>query len=175
MAQFSSPMFEEYESEIKDILERCEATENAASVAQLVTEARGLIEQMNLETRTMPGSERTAAREAVQGYENRVNEVERQALLGSGGAGLGAAEDPTEAQKQRAVTATEKLEKSSEGISRAKELVEEITEQGGDIVGTLAENREKIAAAHDKVRQANEGIKKAETLTTRMSKWWNRW
>lgn len=71
--------------------------------------------------------------------------------------------------------ATDRLEAQNRGLSRAKDLVAEIEETAGEITSTLGENREKIESAHDKTRQVKAGLDKADTLTTRMGKWWNRW
>jgi hypothetical protein len=42
-------------------------------------------------------------------------------------------------------------------LARTKMLVAEMEETGADIAGTLAENREKIASAHDKVMTPRAG------------------
>ena len=104
--------------------------------------------------------------------EQKIQQAESKALLGGAGGGVAA---PGQQEKARTEAAVQRLERSSAALERAKILVGETEEIGQDISGTLAENREKIESAHDKVKQANGEISKAEKITTRMSKWWSRW
>jgi len=169
-------MLQEYESELIELLGKCDGSASTDLTSQLLAEAKDILEQIKLEARTLPGGERAAAKSTIQKYEKQIQEAESLALYGhASGAAADTATDPVESQKDRAAAATERLQQSSQRVDRAKDLIEEIEATGGDIMGNLAENREKIESAHGKVKQVNEGLDKADSLATRMSKWWNRW
>lgn len=108
----------------------------------------------------------------MQALEAKLQAAESKALMGGGATSPLA---PGEHEKMRTDAAVQRLERSSAALERAKAVVAETEEIGVDITGTLAENREKIESAHDKVRTANQEINKAEKITTRMGKWWARW
>jgi hypothetical protein len=54
-------------------------------------------------------------------------------------------------------------------------LVAEMEDIGTDIVGTLAENREKIASTHEKVKTANSELDKAQKISKRMGRFGANW
>jgi outer membrane protein TolC len=69
----------------------------------------------------------------------------------------------------------EPMHRSSSRLERSRMLVAEMEDIGADIVGTLAENREKIAAAHEKVKVANSELDKADKITKRMGRFGASW
>ena len=92
-----------------------------------------------------------------------------------GGAEDAGAEAEGQSDRIRLQAATSRIETSGSKVSRARELVAEMEDTGGEIINQLEDNREKIESAHGKVKQASSNLDKANTLASRMSKWWNRW
>mmetsp|Transcript_17724 Transcript_17724/g.32296 ORF Transcript_17724/g.32296 Transcript_17724/m.32296 type:complete len:175 (-) Transcript_17724:43-567(-) len=174
MAAFEDTPFGEYETELKEMLEKAQG----AGAADIIAECQDLLAQMKLEMRTMPKDERTAAAAAIQGYEKQVQDAESALLLGGGnGGGAGAAEEaPVDtSDRGRMQATTNRLEEQQGKLSRARDLVADIEETGEEIISELAANREKIEATQAKVNEANQNMDKANTITGRMGKWFNRW
>ena len=116
-----------------------------------------------------------SASSAPQGYERQLQEAESALLLGGGGGGA-AEEAPVDtSDRGRMQATTDRLEEQQTKLSRARDLVADIEETGEEIVSELAANREKIEATQAKVDEANQNMDKANTITGRMGKWFNRW
>mmetsp|Transcript_92994 Transcript_92994/g.265488 ORF Transcript_92994/g.265488 Transcript_92994/m.265488 type:complete len:172 (+) Transcript_92994:229-744(+) len=171
MSAFEGTSFGEYEGELKEMLEKAQG----AGAADIIAECQDLISQMKLEMRTMPKDEKAAAATAIQGYEGQLQEAESALLLGGGGGGA-AEEAPVDtSDRGRMQATTDRLEEQQTKLSRARDLVADIEETGEEIVSELAANREKIEATQAKVDEANQNMDKANTITGRMGKWFNRW
>ncbi len=89
------------------------------------------------------------------------------AKLKSGASVMGS---KSEADRARVETATEKIVRQNDTIQNITRMVNETEDVGNDIVGELAQNREKIAGAREKTAELNSLTDDASIRVNRMQR-----
>ena len=133
-------------------------------------EAAEHLDQLETEAKMMPSAQRDDVMARARQYRG---ELERGELLGGvGGDGKGGA--TTAQHRRRLEDVGEQQEKTNETLRATHKLCAEIEEVGGDIIGDLKEQREKIKGIQTKQAAVNGELDKANSVLKRMGKWWNR-
>ena len=155
------------EQELEEVLAaaRAEASSGGDPAAKL-GEADELIAQLRIDARGGAAKAALAAKaEEVAALRNR------GALLG----GAASAAPSAAAARARLDGARNKTEEATLRIDTTRELVEEIQQTGEDILEELGRNKETIGNINGHLASTKADLKRSEKITTRMSKWWNRW
>lgn len=66
------------------------------------------------------------------------------------------------------------LQSQNETLLQARKTMKETEEIGADITAELARNRETLQASRDKVGEVRTMTQQADSIVSRMNKWWNR-
>ena len=158
-----------------------DADKNSASLVQigrLVGQANQLIDQMNLEVRSLEPATRKQLQKKVRQYKTSLNTLEddfrrarekheREGLLGAKADGVGGL---SAEHRSRMADTTERLQGSSRALEMAIETVQETEDVALGITDELGRNREKILSAHAKVKQTSSLTDTARSLVSRMTR-----
>ena len=180
---------EEYQSITNDISKKIsevstyetDPDKNTASLKQigrLVGQANQLIDQMNLEVRSLEAATRKQLQKKVRQYKTSLNSLEddyrrvrekheREGLLGAGADGVGGL---SAEHRSRMADTTERMQGSSRALEMAITTVQETEDVALGITDELGRNREKIISAHNKVRQTSSLTDTARSLVSRMTR-----
>ena len=77
--------------------------------------------------------------------------------------------------RDRLAAVQEKTDASSRRIEATQQMIEEIEETGVAILDELGKNKETMVKINGNISSTKGDLKKADTIATRMGKWWNRW
>ncbi|XP_065199412.1 vesicle transport through interaction with t-SNAREs homolog 1A-like [Sycon ciliatum] len=137
-------------------------------VERIFEEGNDLLEQLDLEAREVPSSERQAASARVRGYHEEMTRLQkdlrraqvaavdmrqgREELLGN--------EDmqSSEDQRTRLLENTERLQKTSNRLDEGYRMALESEELGRDIMDNLHRDRETITRARDRLRGVDQDL-----------------
>ncbi|DBA02418.1 TPA: hypothetical protein N0F65_007237, partial [Lagenidium giganteum] len=145
-------------------------------IGDLLTQANQLIQQMELEVRSLDAATRRELSKKVDQYKKSLASLgedhkkikekeEREGLFGDRDAMAMSSAD----QRNRMKAATEKMKGTTDKIEAARRTVAETEEVALAITDELGRNREKIAAAHSKVKSVNEMARRGDSIVGRMS------
>jgi len=180
---------EEYQSITNEITKKLsevvsyetDPDKNAASLTQvsrLVGQAGQLIDQMNLEVRSLEPATRKQLQKKVRQYKDSLNSLEedfnrvkektdRATLVGGGGGGGGGGGLSAE-HRERMEDTTGRLQGTSRTLENALNTVAETEDVAMGITEELGRNREMIIKAHGKVKQTGSITDSARQLIGRM-------
>ena len=158
--------FSESEGELQRLVG--EASKRALTADERA-EAAEHLDQLETEAKMMPSAQRDDVMARARQYRG---ELERGELLG--GVGVKSEGATTAQHRRRLEDVGERQEKTNETLRATHKLCAEIEEVGGDIIGDLKEQREKIKGIQTKQAAVNGELDKANSVLKRMGKWWNR-
>ena len=141
---------------------------DGAGAETKLSECDDLLAQLRIDARTSLRRKELEARLRAQA-------AEVEALRGRGNLFKGAAPAPAAAGRDRLARAQARTEESSARVDATRALVEDMEETGRDILDELGRNKETIASINGNISTTKGDLQQAEKITTRMSKWWNRW
>ncbi|ETW00953.1 hypothetical protein H310_06601 [Aphanomyces invadans] len=136
--------------------------------SDLLTQASQLIQQMDLEVRSLDAATKRELSKKVDQYKKSLKSLsddlknikakeEKEGLFGSAEA------------RSRMAGATQKLQQTGDRIKAAHQTVLETEEVAIGIQEELGRNREKIQATHDKVKSVNDMARSGGRILGRMS------
>ncbi|XP_022079576.1 vesicle transport through interaction with t-SNAREs homolog 1A-like isoform X2 [Acanthaster planci] len=150
----------------------------SSSAERQIDEARELLEQMDLEVRTIPSSDRQKYSTRLRSYEAELTRLEkdlrkakiafrdgdasREELLGI--------DDPRNSEDQRArlLDNTERLERSGKKLEAGYRMTIETEELGQGILENLHKDREKIQRSRARLRETDAGVGQSSRVLSGM-------
>ncbi|XP_038061925.1 vesicle transport through interaction with t-SNAREs homolog 1A-like isoform X2 [Patiria miniata] len=150
----------------------------SSSAERQIDEARELLEQMDLEVRTIPSSDRQRYSTRLRSYEAELTRLEkdlrkakiafrdgeasRDELLGL--------DDPRNSEDQRArlLDNTERLERTGKKLDAGYRMTIETEELGQGILDNLHRDREKIQRSRTRLRDTDAGVGQSSRVLSGM-------
>ncbi|OQR81335.1 hypothetical protein ACHHYP_16493 [Achlya hypogyna] len=150
-------------------------TDQKAAARQLaqatIVEAQRCLKLMAVEVRGRPPTLRKEMQAKINVYRDEIagfqRDLERAMLLGTAPP-TAAATGNDLARYDRIVTNTNRLQRSSDQLEQSKRIVAETEQIGITVMDTLAQQRETLLSAHDKVRETRELTGDARRVLVRM-------
>lgn len=144
-------------------------------VGDLLTQAQQLIQQMELEVRSLDAATRRELSKKVDQYKKSLASLsadhkkirekeEREGLFGDRDGNAASAE-----QRNRMAAATNKMKGTTDKLAAARKEIADTEEVALAIGEELGRNREKIQATHAKVKGVNEMARRGGNIVGRMS------
>ncbi|EGZ23661.1 hypothetical protein PHYSODRAFT_295979 [Phytophthora sojae] len=144
-------------------------------VGDLLTQATQLIQQMELEVRSLDAATRRELSKKVDQYKKSLASLsadhkkirekeEREGLLGDRDGNAASAE-----HRSRMAAATNKMKGTTDKLAAARKEIADTEEVALAIGDELSRNREKIEATHAKVKGVNEMARRGGNIVGRMS------
>mmetsp|Transcript_20722 Transcript_20722/g.53538 ORF Transcript_20722/g.53538 Transcript_20722/m.53538 type:complete len:254 (+) Transcript_20722:101-862(+) len=194
----SESMFDNYEQEFKNITTVInggvaalpttsgdERTRTAAKVEKELTEAESLVQQMDLEVRSMAADKRSELQNRVRGYKSTLSDMKsrykdaraafpstiaaRDELLG-GARESAALKSEAQSQRARLLAQTETLQKSSTRLEETHRIVLETEQIGEGILADLSSQRETLESTRDKLRGADTDLARSRRILQGMAR-----
>eukprot|EP01135_Chromosphaera_perkinsii_P011952 Nk52_evm5s2542 gene=Nk52_evmTU5s2542 len=152
-------------------------------VHRLLDDAMELLEQLELEVRDQPTSERVRASQKVRGYRKDIEklekevgqaekvcmaEMERTDLFGGGNGGSGGGLGTSRDQRQRLLSNTDRLEDMGDHIGDSYKVAVETEEIGVGIISELQRQRETIQHSRGNVRRVDANLKRSNRVLNTM-------
>ena len=162
-------MFDQYHTEFTEICGRLDAkvAANDGDMASEIDEATKLMQDMELEARTLPSDERKAAKEKIKKGKTKLEAYQRAALMdGAGGAGAGG---NREESIFRMKEATAKAAHGNKVLEDSIKRLGEVEEIGQEISTQLEENHAKIEGTQGKVKFVDGQLGGAKQILNRMT------
>lgn len=158
------------ETELDETLAAARAlVDSGGDATTKLEEADELIEQLQIDARGA-GPRRKALEAKLKTCREEV------AALRDRGNLLGAAAVPAASTgRARLERVQDKTEQQNVQIERTQQIIEEIEDTGKDILDELGRNKETIQSINGNISSTKGDLQRAEKITTKMSKWWNRW
>jgi vesicle transport through interaction with t-SNAREs protein 1 len=139
-----------------------------------------LVQQMNLESRNLPASQKNKIQSQIRGFKAELQQiknnlknnaalitVERQELFG------GITEDleiSSYDQRERLLKSSDKLDKTSDRIHEANKLALESETIGKDVLVTLSGQRQQIENSKDSLQETNTYLSNAKKILNGMGR-----
>ncbi|CAK4081091.1 unnamed protein product [Aphanomyces euteiches] len=143
----------------------------ASQMAQAnIVEAQRCMKLMSVEIRGKPPAARKAMQAKINVYRDELQGLQRdldRALLIS--KQTPSVSNDGSAQYDRIVTNTSRLQRGSDQLEQSKRIVLETEQIGISVMDTLAQQRETLLSAHDKVKETRETAGDARRVLQRMS------
>ncbi|KAE8895849.1 hypothetical protein PF005_g147 [Phytophthora fragariae] len=144
-------------------------------VGDLLTQATQLIQQMELEVRSLDAATRRELSKKVDQYKKSLASLsadhkkirekeEREGLFGDRDGNAASAEN-----RSRMAAATNKMKGTTDKLAAARKEIADTEEVALAIGDELSRNREKIEATHSKVKGVNEMARRGGNIVGRMS------
>ncbi|KAG8465293.1 hypothetical protein KFE25_002600 [Diacronema lutheri] len=193
-----SVMFDNYEREFKNISSTLNAKINlmpntsgdekvkaGATIEKELSEADSLVQQMDLEVRSMSGAVRSELQGRVRGYKSSLGEMksrynESRTAFGSAvsardellAGGKRSVELTAEAQGQRArlLQSTQSLGQSTTRLEQTNRIVHETEEIGSAVLLDLAQQRETLQSTRDKLRGVDTDLVRSRKILSSMAR-----
>nr|CCA14767.1 conserved hypothetical protein [Albugo laibachii Nc14] len=142
-------------------------------IGDLLKQGNQLIQQMELEARSLDAATRRELSKKVEQYRKSLGSLnddfkrirEREERDGV----FRDRSDPNEDQRNRMELATEKMRGSTDTLDAARRTIAETEDVALSITGELARNRDKIHSAHTKVKSVNNMARQGASIVGRMS------
>ncbi|GIL75419.1 hypothetical protein Vretimale_8053 [Volvox reticuliferus] len=147
-----------------------------------IKEADNIIKKMDMEARSVAPERSKQLQNKVKEYKADLASLKEQLSKARTAAGseydaaraeLGLGMDyasSSQAQRDRMLSATAKLEQSNDRLQTGKKLLAETEELGSGILANLAAQRETIVHSRDTLHGADDNISKARKILTNMSR-----
>eukprot|EP00002_Diphylleia_rotans_P005254 TRINITY_DN14366_c0_g1_i1.p1 TRINITY_DN14366_c0_g1~~TRINITY_DN14366_c0_g1_i1.p1 ORF type:complete len:221 (-),score=61.04 TRINITY_DN14366_c0_g1_i1:326-988(-) len=141
-----------------------------------------LVQQMDLEVRSLPSNKKAARAAKVKTYKDDVVKIRADLRRVAGASAVAAARsdllDPMHAdvseisanQRQRVLNSNARLEKTSNDINRIHSTALESEEIGNTILSDLAQQRQVILRAKDTVQESNQNVDEARGILNSMGR-----
>ncbi|KAG6576463.1 kinesin-like protein [Phytophthora cinnamomi] len=160
---------------INDILRGgANAVSNASQIAQArVVEAQRCMKLMTVEVRGRQPSLRKAMQTKINMYRDElqglIRDLERAQLMAREGRATSSTVNQT-SQYERLIKNNDRLTKSSKKLEDTHRIVAETEEVGIAVLDTLAQQRESLLGAHEKVRETGAMTTEARRILQRMTR-----
>ena len=175
-------VIEEYVLELDDTLSQIDnklASKLFQDCDAILGQADDLLKQLSVEIRSLESNERKEKSSLLDDYKlkisNKRNELknaksnnERSLLFGNGNGNSSSSSSANNKDKERFITANDRLTKQNEIILNAQRTVAETEEVGAEISENLAMNREKIESSSAKVKELHADLDSADRITKSM-------
>jgi len=193
-----SVMFDNYEREFKNISATISAKINllpntsgdekakaASNIEKELSEAESLVQQMDLEVRSMAGALRSELQGRVRAYKTTFSDMKKRfhdsrSAFGSSvsqrdellSGGKRSVELTAEAHGQRArlLAANESLQTSTTRLEQTQRIVSDTEEIGVSILGDLSQQRETLQGTRDKLRGVDTDLARSRKILTSMAR-----
>lgn len=154
-------------NEIRAHSDESTSSNNLNHVNDLITQASQLIQQMELEVRSLDASTRQQLSPKLSEYKGHLKDLkaELKKLTRDELFGTSSSSDSSERMK----TASETLRGTSDRLSKARQIVADTEDVALEITEELGRNRERIQGTHDKVKNVKSMTQVGRKVIGRMT------
>lgn len=185
----SSEKFEDLEDELKALHEDISAKitnkipkltgemrkSTVREVEKKIEDANLIIEEMEEEAGSAPGSYRNSMMSKIRSYRRDFAQLKRDLAKPSGqvNVSFGREElfdtDPMAGQKNKVMRGTETLNRASESIARSTRVAVETEQIGGEIIDELGDQRESLVRTRDRLKDVDQDLGKSKRILNSMA------